>query len=406
MGIWIPRTEAELREGLLSRDIPEGHQLDFKRELGNTSADRKETARDLASFAIDGGVLIVGVAEPGTDRFELAPQPLPGLSERAEQIAANRSDPSLHVRTHIISSEADPSLGYLVIEVPPSPGAPHMVDGRYLGRAERTKRTLSDAEVVRLHQARVEVERRLERTLAVEIDREPTPRPSSRMSLVAQPLAAPPEALRRLVRGDLQAVSSLLNDVDVPDSVSMVSPGPWDALCKVRRARGAALTNLDEARTTLSDMRADTAVDIELQVSGTVSALVTPMTGRVDGVRESHRLPVVFEGAVVAWVHRMLGWAQSVSREVGYRGQWGFAVHIYGIKGVRASPAERIGRPPSPATLMRSPVYEEKEFTAFATATLQELEDAPPAVADRMIGDFLQALGVGSRYADAVEMTT
>lgn len=204
MGIWVPRTEAELDAGLRSGDVPEGHHLDFKRELGTTPASRKETAQDLASFAIDGGVLIVGVSEPVDGTFELAPQSILGLSERAEQIASNRPDPGLHVRTHIIVSETNSALGYLVVEVPPSPGAPHMVDGRYWGRSERTKRQLGDAEVVRLHAARGQQMAHVQRALDEEIMREPSSRPAGRIILVAEPLNASPTVARELVRSDIR----------------------------------------------------------------------------------------------------------------------------------------------------------------------------------------------------------
>jgi hypothetical protein len=39
----------------------------------------------------------------------------------------------------------------LIVEVPPSPLAPHMVDGKYHGRGDTVKHVLSDAEVERMH---------------------------------------------------------------------------------------------------------------------------------------------------------------------------------------------------------------------------------------------------------------
>jgi hypothetical protein len=51
---WVPQSEHDL---LVARDgtIEENHHLEFKRQTGTTDGERKETARDLASMAADGG---------------------------------------------------------------------------------------------------------------------------------------------------------------------------------------------------------------------------------------------------------------------------------------------------------------------------------------------------------------
>jgi len=48
--------------------------LDVKQALDTTKADNRELARDLASFAVDGGTLVIGLAEDETNgTFTLAP---------------------------------------------------------------------------------------------------------------------------------------------------------------------------------------------------------------------------------------------------------------------------------------------------------------------------------------------
>lgn len=84
----------------------------------------------LRSLAIDGGELLIGVEEDKPARtWRRVPQPLTGLRERVEQILRQVIDPPLAVTTRPIESEADSSVGYLVVSVSPSPVAPHMVDG-------------------------------------------------------------------------------------------------------------------------------------------------------------------------------------------------------------------------------------------------------------------------------------
>jgi predicted HTH transcriptional regulator len=149
---WSPKDEAEVHKAVTQGWIAESHHIDVKREVGDSPDDRKETARDLASFAIDGGALLIGVEEDKANwTFSLAPQPLDGLMERLEQVAAFVVDPPLTIIPEEIPSSDDSTSGYLLVQVPPSSSAPHMVGGQYFGRGERTRRQLSDAEVLRLH---------------------------------------------------------------------------------------------------------------------------------------------------------------------------------------------------------------------------------------------------------------
>jgi len=127
----------------------ETHVLDIKRELppGSESAN-KELARDLASLAIDGGLLIIGVDEDKD--YALTPVPLEGLAERVEQVAGSRIDEPLPLTFIEIESAAKAADGYLIVRVPASPRAPHMVENRYWGRGDKTKHMLSDGQVERL----------------------------------------------------------------------------------------------------------------------------------------------------------------------------------------------------------------------------------------------------------------
>jgi hypothetical protein len=97
----------------------------------------KEAARDLVSFAIDGGTLIYGVAEDKVNRtFSLAPQPLNGLAEKIENIApSSLVDPPLRIICEELPSGADPTRGYLVVHIPASPVAPP--GGRTVLRTQR-----------------------------------------------------------------------------------------------------------------------------------------------------------------------------------------------------------------------------------------------------------------------------
>jgi predicted HTH transcriptional regulator len=180
-----------LNEGLLE----ETQYLDAK-EAPSNKGDNKEMARDMASFAIDSGTLIIGIAEDKTNRtFTLAPQPLKGLPEKIEQIARSIPGPPLNVITQEIRSEADPTKGYLIVHIPASPAAPHMVEGRYWGRGEKTKYRLTGPEVVRLHERRRSADQDALTLPQREIENDPIPsdqRKQAHLFLIAQPPSPSP----------------------------------------------------------------------------------------------------------------------------------------------------------------------------------------------------------------------
>ncbi|USY21762.1 ATP-binding protein [Nocardiopsis exhalans] len=132
--------------------LTETHHRDGKQDL----REKKDMAKDMASFAIDGGLLVIGLREDKeAGRFFLAPiERQDQVEETPERIALTRCDPPLLVRTQWIDSHKKTGQGYLLVEIPASSLAPHMVDGRYYGRGEKQKYPLSDAQVQRLMASR------------------------------------------------------------------------------------------------------------------------------------------------------------------------------------------------------------------------------------------------------------
>jgi hypothetical protein len=202
---WSPKTEQDLRDAADGGLLGESHFADFKRELGSSPNANRALARDLASFAIDGGTLIVGLDEDkATGNFNLAPQPLSGLSERVEQVARTVPDPPLAVLTSTIPSSTDASKGYLLVHVPSSAVAPHMVDNKYLGRGDKTKHYFSDADVSRLHAQRRINEADGVALLRTEFERDPVSSlvpDQAHLFLLAEPTPGRSEMLLELVDG-------------------------------------------------------------------------------------------------------------------------------------------------------------------------------------------------------------
>lgn len=161
--MWIPADAAELERAVEAATLEETHGFDGKRQLPD-SKKNLDLAIDVAAMTTSGGVLIYGIDEDTNGRLTIrAPFDLTGAAERVGQIVESSiAEPPL-VRIVELSRETEPGRGYLVVEVPPSPRAPHQVvvrgEMRYYGRGARGNRMLAEAEVALLHARRAEGEK-------------------------------------------------------------------------------------------------------------------------------------------------------------------------------------------------------------------------------------------------------
>lgn len=400
---WSPTSEADIRSVIDSGVLGESHYIDVKREIEKTPRGNKELARDVASFAIDGGALLVGVAEDKEQRtFELAPQPLSNLVERIEQIAQFSIDPPLTVVPLDIESDSDSSLGYVLINIPPSPAVPHMVDGKYYGRSERVRRTLSDAEVVRLHAGRESQERRIDQLLDREIERDPVPhehRKRGHLYVVAQPASASRTIARTLV-GEHNALFEIMHSSEpkmFPNPRrGYIDTPPSESINNIEtRANGTGLSSHilgGPGRTLLNDVdpsRIDDGYlsDVEFRVDGGIRFLSDRVI--LDSRQEGQVQQVLYDELIVHSVLRVLHWSNGVSSHCNYRGQWLFGLHIDRMRGLPAR-GDSYNWP--------RPHYDEETYREVTTAATLELEQDLAAIARRLFGRLLDGLGRHNQF--------
>jgi hypothetical protein len=150
--------------------------LDAKRELPPNNVD---TAKDIAAMATDGGVVIYGIAEDA-DRRLVGINPIPLTeADRISNIVQSSIAESPRIVLHRIQSAANPAVGYVVVHVPASERAPHMVavrgEHRYYGRNAAGNYVLSEGEVARLYERRRRWEVDRSALLDAEIAQSPYP---------------------------------------------------------------------------------------------------------------------------------------------------------------------------------------------------------------------------------------
>lgn len=117
----VPRDARELEKAVKRGSLQERATLEFKREVSASAAAA------VAAMTVNGGTVVVGVDEDGRKRpAQLAPlaDPHEAKDDLSRTITGRvMPPPSVHVNV----VERDDEAGYLVVEVPPSPQAPHMV---------------------------------------------------------------------------------------------------------------------------------------------------------------------------------------------------------------------------------------------------------------------------------------
>lgn len=400
---WEPRHEDDIRLAIAEGNLLENTYLDVKRETGDTDGARRETAADLASFAIHGGAILVGVAEDRPSRaLSLSPIRLAGAAEKIEQIAANRVDPPLFVRVRDIPSGEDPALGYVYVEIPPSTNAPHMVDGRYFARADRTKRRLTDAEVVQLHSGRSSAESQIAALLATWVGRRIAlagERQVGRLYLVGEPLMQPNGAAFGGVSRATNNTSAweLIAAVEnaTPRDLKEFSPRLSAVHRWVRRSEGGAMSSLEPGVPTIAaDQREQSLLDVELRDNGGFRIVM----GRLSVVSEQRKDRRLFDVGAVAYAWRAAILARLIAEQIGYRGAWGFGVH-----GDLLADASSFARQNTDRWFSDDgDPYSTDEYTEITTASLSEIEDAPSAIVNRLVGRLLHAVGSYDLFAQYV----
>lgn len=378
--------------------LEETHYLELKRELASGRSSNKEFARDLSSLAIDGGTLIIGVDEKTTPPT-LYPVPLRQLPERIEQIARATPDPPLPVITRTITSAADPGQGYVLVTVPISGLAPHMVDNIYFGRGDKTKIRLNDAEVMRHHRARKDTEETITGLLEDYVRRDPVPAEEQKhahLFIVAAPVSPRREMLLDVVDGpDWAVFREFINAGYQPYPLMRhsFSPDLHLAGSTAHRPDGIALTRGLTQDRHLEPAHADISGDGDvLEIELTEDGALRVFTGRLsDELRDGEYLLI---HTVPVLVRRVVHIARAVSEHAGYLGPWMFGVAATRIGGLTAISSEMSFRSDRPLP------QDARDYRQVATASAAELQQTPGAVTGRLVNRLLRAVDRSGAYDD------
>lgn len=392
----IPRTEADLQKAIDEGLLQEGHSLDIKVELATGPKASKSLAIDLAAFAVDGGCIYVGVQQHEktlSSPLSLAPIDLRGQADRVNQVArSGLIDEPLDVHCQEITAGQEPEHGYLVIIVPPSPAAPHMVDGQYRGRGDVTNSILSDADVRRIHDRQHAERVTTEALLLAEIQRDPTPdekRKNAHLFLLAHPVTAQADqvfqAMQRLQRHPrtwLEAELMVpLRNVPVPPA----EPSLASAVQYSQRAPGWAYHphDIDQERRVQPNAAEEYLLDFEIGEDGSLRLFCARAT---DTPRDGSKL--AFEGLIAGLTAQVVVGALTIAARTNYFGTWRFGLAVTNLRGASSASARSASR------WMDQPTrFSEDRYLRVTQASHERLRADPAGVAANLFEPLNRALG-------------
>jgi hypothetical protein len=97
-GRWAPHAWSDVVEAAAGGLLDESHWVDLKQELpAGKRTHNTELAQDLASLAIDGGLLVVGIEDHDSRAGKVCGVELARIADRVDQVARDKVRPSLGV---------------------------------------------------------------------------------------------------------------------------------------------------------------------------------------------------------------------------------------------------------------------------------------------------------------------
>jgi hypothetical protein len=399
-GRWTPTAWSDVLEAAAGGLLDESHWVDLKQELpAGKRTHNTELAQDLASLAVDGGLLVVGVEDHDSRAGKVCGVELAGLADRVDQVARDKVRPPLVVRSHQVPDPDRPGWGCLLVHIPPSAEAPHMVDYVYYGRGDRANIRLGDEQV----RAIIENRRRSRTDVTAELRRMADDDPIAaderqlgHLYLLAQPETAAEEALVELLaRSDAPHVfQELLRAVVRERGTSGFSPDLRLLFDRVPRAEGLALTSYSAEE---GPGREEALLELVVREDGGVRLICGRGTDafRQPGFPPPDQPPMfVIAVLVLGLTHSVAVLAGRLADEHGaYQGQWRLGLRMDRLRGavpldlLEGHPLDRPGNP-----------YSRDEYERVTSASTEELVNAPHTVAERLVAPLLRGLGVAPRY--------
>ncbi|HEY0695197.1 MAG TPA: RNA-binding domain-containing protein [Kribbella sp.] len=372
--------------------------MDLKLELPAGKATlNADLAKDLASFAVDCGLLVIGVEDHNGHAGAVRGVELAGLADRVDQIARDKVRPSVVVRSHEVYDPDRAGWGCLLVHVPPSAQAPHMVDYVYYGRGDKANMRLADEQVRLILDQRSRQRADITAELLRMAEDDPIPesqRKAGHIYLLAHPVAASEEAFVDLLgRDDTgQVVNDILDEI-ASARTERIDSELRQLPHRVPRAEGQAFTDVYDG----SRIYEPSMLDLLVREDGGIRLICGRGTDIIGGQSAVQQPPpqMVIPMVLLSLTHGFLAFAGRLGGEHGaYQGQWQLGIRLDRLN--KVVPADKVVLTPGQGRVGHP--YTRSEYVRTTIATTEELVNAPQRVAERLLAPLLRAMGVATKY--------
>jgi hypothetical protein len=300
----------------------------------------------------------------------------------------------------------NPGTGFILIEIPESEFAPHMADGRYFGRSDSGRTSLTDDEVERLMLQRARMGQRIEPEMLATIAADPVKEADRRGVphgfFTAVPTHGWPDMFAAYTR-DRQAHQQLIQLASQAAVQSVngtardyndVAMGGMQNYRRTSRPHGAWLLTDTDPREGIGRM---VGVDddgtirlIDLAAGSTETgrhAFMDDMASQDPGYNAPMGAPCVYEMIFRARVTDMLHLVDELSRSVGYGGSWLLGVHLDQLtdRVAQATVGQR--------GFMAPGRYTADTYTFSSRATARQITDGADGVSMTLVRRLYRGLG-------------
>lgn len=393
--MWVPKDETEIITAVQNKAIEENEIFDAKKELP-APGKNIDLAKDIAAMATEGGVLLYGIAEDEHKKPTiLSPIPLKGQPERINTVVNTSIAEPPRIIISTIPTAADPAVGYIVVQVPQSERAPHMVivkgDSRYYGRSGSENIILAEGQVARLYERRRSWEVDRDALLAKEIENSPLPpHPDfAYLYLFARPVSRQEDLLNKILRDNQTLIGELHGlTADVAKDENLVrnfySPD-FNYHPVWRYSTEGAFGLLDQPTYTNDPEAPASTLNLQVDMDGSGHLFC----GRA-AYRQNEGLflyPPISAGNTM----RFMAFFGKLYRRAHYVGMVDLGLAITGLKG--SSPAMRS---PMSGVIGRYIAYNRDDYRRTCRVSASVLESDPRGVAAQLLLPLFTAVSQGT----------
>ena len=328
----------------------------------------------------------------------------PGVRETVTQAVATLTRPRLEVLTHVLPSPTEPGTGFLVVEVPESPDAPHQTDGRFHGRSDTGRTTLDESEVERLMLLRHRLRDELADQMALTAAHDPGPgkrQDLPRAFLTAVPTRGHTDMFRAYTHTDTSQATvwklcfAVAKQTDRPRNAGVGELHVQPFARRGQRIGGMWQLNWDD-----DDTRTDTARRamgigddgvvrfLRLQ-AGQVHTARNQAGWPAAGQRPNSVVGMLYDSDLLWHVHAVARLVGVLAGEVGYTGSWLIGLEVHGLRGYVS---ERHHRSLGWHLGHEVQILDDDQYRRVTRVPTRDLQNDPFAVADVLTRSLLRNL--------------